>query len=98
MNSTGLGSPMTFQSVDTLVLFDLMSHSVQSYVYQYVLLFFLLIYGIRDSGIGDHGQEGIDAFTSQHSCNIICLGLGLKSLSNEGDGSSKGVSDGEDGD
>jgi len=60
------GSPMTIRSVDTLILFDPMSHSRQS-----------------DSGIGDHGPDGIETFTTQHTCNYICDGLKLASLLEE---------------
>ena len=35
----------------------------------------------RDSGIGDHGPDGIETFTAQHRCNDICCGLKLSSLS-----------------
>lgn len=38
----------------------------------------------RDSGIGDHGPDGIKAFTLQHDCNHICHALQLASFSAEG--------------
>ena len=38
----------------------------------------------RDSGIGDHGPDGIKAFTMQHDCNHICHALQLASFSDEG--------------
>ncbi|KAI0312078.1 kinase-like domain-containing protein [Amylostereum chailletii] len=31
-----------------------------------------------NSGVGDHGQLGIDAFISQHICNAKCESLGLR--------------------
>ena len=31
--------------------------------------------GVSDSGIGDHGVDGIKAFVEQHRCNYICAGL-----------------------
>jgi len=37
----------------------------------------------RDSGIGDHGPEGIETFTAQHCCNHICCVLQLGSLHSE---------------
>ena len=33
-----------------------------------------------DSGIGDHGPDGIKSFISQHRCNHICKGLKLSLL------------------
>ncbi|KAJ7195475.1 kinase-like domain-containing protein [Mycena pura] len=30
-----------------------------------------------DSGIGDHGKQGIRSFTHDHQCNSICTGLGF---------------------
>lgn len=39
-----------------------------------------LFYSARDSGIGDYGPEGINAFVSQHKCNYICHGIKLDSL------------------
>lgn len=37
----------------------------------------------RDSGIGDHGPDGIKAFTTQHNCNHICHALQLASFPEE---------------
>jgi hypothetical protein len=37
----------------------------------------------RDSGIGDHGPEGIKTFTAQHRCNHICHALKLGPLNLE---------------
>jgi len=37
----------------------------------------------RDSGIGDHGPDGIKAFTLQHDCNHICHALQLPPFSEE---------------
>ncbi|KAF8810883.1 hypothetical protein BYT27DRAFT_7020706, partial [Phlegmacium glaucopus] len=42
----------------------------------------------RDSGIGDHGPEGIKTFTAQHHCNHICRGLKLAPLSEDERGDS----------
>ncbi|KIM35059.1 hypothetical protein M413DRAFT_79793 [Hebeloma cylindrosporum] len=36
-----------------------------------------------DSGIGDHGPAGIQAFLSQHQCNHICRGLELSAITHE---------------
>ncbi|KAF8963109.1 kinase-like domain-containing protein [Flammula alnicola] len=36
-----------------------------------------------DSGIGDHGPEGIKTFIAQHECNYICKGLKLVDLLDE---------------
>ncbi|KAG5649205.1 hypothetical protein H0H81_005423 [Sphagnurus paluster] len=33
-----------------------------------------------DSGIGDHGPDGIKSFISQHHCNYMCQGLKLRPL------------------
>ncbi|KAJ6494327.1 kinase-like domain-containing protein, partial [Mycena sanguinolenta] len=30
-----------------------------------------------DSGVGDHGRDGIDAFVEQHVCTVRCESLGL---------------------
>jgi hypothetical protein len=36
-----------------------------------------------DSGIGDHGPDGIKAFLNQHHCNHICRGLDLSVITHE---------------
>ncbi|KAF8886423.1 kinase-like domain-containing protein [Gymnopilus junonius] len=36
-----------------------------------------------DSGIGDHGLDGIATFTAQHTCNYVCRGLKLATLSED---------------
>ncbi|KIJ90939.1 hypothetical protein K443DRAFT_14813 [Laccaria amethystina LaAM-08-1] len=72
---------MTICGVNTLVLFDPMSHSKQSYV---AILW--------DSGIGDHGPDRIETFTTQHHCNDIYCGLKLTSPLEE----EKKASDNED--
>ncbi|KAJ7870918.1 kinase-like domain-containing protein, partial [Mycena olivaceomarginata] len=33
-----------------------------------------------DSGVGDHGQDGIDTFVEQHVCTSRCESLGLVPL------------------
>ncbi|KAH9916466.1 kinase-like domain-containing protein [Fomitopsis serialis] len=43
-----------------------------------------------NSGVGDHGQEGIDAFVKQHECNRICMEMSLS-----GDNSSRKDRDSE---
>ena len=70
---------MNINSHDTLVLFDVMSHSQTLYV---ISLFFSLSMLIchSDSGIGDHGLAGIKSFLEQHMCNYVCKGLNLTSL------------------
>ncbi|KAF6765683.1 kinase-like domain-containing protein [Ephemerocybe angulata] len=55
------GSRMNVRGVDTLILFDPMSHTVDA-----------------DSGVGDHGSEGIETFKAQHRCSHICQLLGFK--------------------
>ncbi|KAF5332096.1 hypothetical protein D9611_008102 [Ephemerocybe angulata] len=55
------GSRMNVRGVDTLILFDPMSHTVEG-----------------DSGVGDHGSEGIETFKAQHRCSHICQLLGFK--------------------
>ncbi|KAJ7837938.1 kinase-like domain-containing protein [Mycena leptocephala] len=51
------------RGTDGLVLFDLMTHTVDGMK--------------RDSGIGDFGKQGIRTFTRDHQCNSICSGLGF---------------------
>lgn len=46
----------------------------------------------RDSGIGDHGPDGIKSFVSQHHCNNVCHGLKLEPLFEE----EKDISNAED--
>lgn len=48
----------------------------------------------RDSGIGDHGPDGIKAFTMQHNCDHIFHALWLTSFSEEGSDNDK--AEGED--
>ena len=31
----------------------------------------------RNTGVGDHGQEGIEAYIKQHKCQTMCNSLGL---------------------
>ena len=38
-----------------------------------------------DSGIGDHGPDGIESFISQHHCNHMCKDLKLTPLSEKED-------------
>jgi len=71
---------MTIQGIDTLILFDPMSHSRQSYVHLVASLSSMNWILIRDSGIGDHGPDGINTFTSQHMCNHICQALKLVAI------------------
>ncbi|KAH9831943.1 kinase-like domain-containing protein [Rhodofomes roseus] len=40
----------------------------------------------RNSGVGDHGQEGIDAFIEQHECNYLCKEMGLVTEGGGSDG------------
>ena len=76
---------MTIHDVDTLILFDPMTHSQQSYVFLNLKFQCDQCHLMsRDSGIGDHGPDGIKAFTLQHDCNHICHALQLASLSEEG--------------
>jgi hypothetical protein len=72
---------MNINGRDTLVLFDVMSHSQTSCVIS-LLLSPLVAYVayFSDSGIGDHGLEGIKSFLEQHVCNYVCNGLKLASL------------------
>ena len=77
---------MTIRNIDTLILFDPMSHSCQSYVLAIGILyesFIELGFDISDSGIGDRGPNGINTFTTQHVCNYICHGLKLTALFKE---------------
>ncbi|KAJ2935899.1 hypothetical protein H1R20_g1195, partial [Candolleomyces eurysporus] len=39
----------------------------------------------QDSGVGDHGEEGIQRFLSEHQCNYICQGLGLVPIADMND-------------
>lgn len=36
---------------------------------------------VRDSGLGDFGQRGINTFVVQHTCNAICKQIGLMNIS-----------------
>ena len=36
-----------------------------------------------DSGVGDHGQDGIETFVEQHVCTSHCESLGLAPLGNQ---------------
>jgi hypothetical protein len=45
-----------------------------------------------DSGIGDHGPAGIEAFLNQHQCNHICRGLNLSVITHE---ATDGVDEGD---
>jgi hypothetical protein len=71
MNPTGLGSPMTIQSVDTLILFDLMSHSVQSYVYQMYIAFFPADLSDTDSGTLVSVTMGKKVLTHSHLSILV---------------------------
>ena len=74
---------MTIRNINTLILIDPMSHSLQSYILTIGILsesFIELVYDISDSGIGDHGPNGINTFTTQHVCNYICHSLKLTAL------------------
>jgi len=94
---------MNINGRDTLVLFDVMSHSQASYVLSFLFLLpapYLLSFS--DSGIGDHGVPGIKSFLEQHTCNYVCKGLGLASLNattkscSEGEGNAEDVDELED--
>ncbi|KZT31172.1 hypothetical protein SISSUDRAFT_1068008 [Sistotremastrum suecicum HHB10207 ss-3] len=37
------------------------------------------------SGVGDRGEEGIEAFLAQHQCQDLCRDLGLQLLNCEDD-------------
>ncbi|KIN94715.1 hypothetical protein M404DRAFT_17191 [Pisolithus tinctorius Marx 270] len=69
------GSPMTVNGHDGMVLFDLMTHTVTSYGNQ-------LHHSVNDSGIGNHGKDGIKIFMQQHQCDYICVNMGLPSIVN----------------
>lgn len=64
---------------DVHVLFDFILHTVRRYVFM-LSMFHQLIKCYRDSGVGDLGSDGIAAYVTQHICNDICNGLGLKDL------------------
>ena len=73
---------MNLNGRDTLVLFDVMSHSQTSYVISFLFPFLVAYFScFSDSGIGDHGPAGIKSFLEQHVCNYVCKGLKLASLS-----------------
>ncbi len=55
-----LGTPTNIDGHDGLVLFDLMTHTLDG-----------------NSGIGDFGREGINAFLQDHQCGEICKCLHL---------------------
>ncbi|KAJ3508918.1 hypothetical protein NMY22_g16465 [Coprinellus aureogranulatus] len=60
------GSTTLVNGRECVVLFDPMSHSIDS-----------------DTGLGDHGPEGIEAFVTQHRCDYICKALGLAPFQND---------------
>lgn len=70
---------MSINNRDGLVLFDLMTHSADGYVYSTHLISSLYDsdgYGISSSsGVGDHGEAGIATFTDQHICQVFCHAL-----------------------
>ncbi|KAJ7216013.1 kinase-like domain-containing protein [Mycena pura] len=45
------------------------------------------------SGVGDHGQDGIDIFVEQHQCSNRCKMLGLTPLQGEDEDGNNGVDD-----
>lgn len=40
--------------------------------------YILLISSLSESGVGDHGVEGLRKFATDHICNEVCEGLGLE--------------------
>lgn len=76
---------MNVHGRDTTILFDLMTHSTLSCVScsSITCLQCNLIRICSDSGVGDHGPNGIEAFITQHRCNYVCKGLNLARLSPE---------------
>ncbi|KAF8173301.1 kinase-like domain-containing protein [Pholiota molesta] len=54
------GTTSHINGKDTMVLFDVMTHS-----------------NAGDTGIGDFGIEGIESFLRDHTCGMVCRGLGL---------------------
>jgi len=72
---------MNVNGRDTLVLFDVMSHSQTSCVVSFLFSSLVAYFScFSDSGIGDHGLAGIKSFLEQHVCNYVCKGLELTSL------------------
>ena len=86
---------MNINGRDTLVLFDIMSHSQTSYVISFFFSLLTLICH-SDSGIGDHGLAGIKSFLDQHTCNYVCKGLNLTSLGKSVTTKSRSEGEGED--
>jgi hypothetical protein len=56
-----------------------MTHTVEGYVTLFLHNHTIQCsYGsIRNSGVGDFGKAGIKTFLEQHSCNELCVALGL---------------------
>ncbi|KAF8525670.1 kinase-like domain-containing protein, partial [Gautieria morchelliformis] len=48
-----------------------------------------------DTGLGDYGQRGIDAFISQRRCNKICEEIMIESLSSKDNEEDMDLSDSE---
>ncbi|KAJ7363724.1 kinase-like domain-containing protein [Mycena albidolilacea] len=85
-----LGSTLTafahfvfLTSLRTIVLADIQTCKahVNGSVEPKQVMFDLTTHIIKgDSGVGDHGQKGLDMFVEQHQCNNRCMGLGLEPL------------------
>ncbi|TFY61288.1 hypothetical protein EVJ58_g4613 [Rhodofomes roseus] len=73
------------------VIFDIMTHTPDGCVLIYHN-FLTMLHDTdvnatrRNSGVGDHGQEGIDAFIEQHECNYLCKEMGLVTEGGGSDG------------
>jgi hypothetical protein len=98
---TSQGSKITKRGVETLILFDPMTHTPEGYVHISLLSNRCKLtkqQWISDSGIGDHGEEGVARFVAEHRCTYICHGLGFDSLSKAGAYTHPGAGDESDGD
>jgi hypothetical protein len=73
-----LGTPTQVDGRDGLVLFDPMTHTLSGFVIQLFPSSHLMnLMDFSDSGIGDFGPEGINAFIEGHCCGDICKRLSL---------------------
>jgi hypothetical protein len=59
------------------VLFDMMAHTTDGYVVSTLTQLHFSSYSRSSSGVGDHGQTGIETFLKKHECVTRCANLRL---------------------
>lgn len=64
-----------------LVLADIQGSPMAAQGCDTIFLFDLMTHSVaQDSGVGDHGSEGMKMFVAQRSCDYVCTALGLDQL------------------